>query len=50
MLTDTQKRQIETEYEDYALMGEHGRLNGIDYVLEVIGESDFKDYLNIKYR
>lgn len=49
MLTNQQKKMIELQYEDYALMGEHGFLNGIEYMLEILNENDFKEYLSNKY-
>lgn len=50
MLTDKQKKEIELEYEDFVTMAEHPYLNGIDFMLELIGETEFKDYLYEKYR
>jgi len=50
MLTEEQKMQIELYYKDFANMGEHSHLNGIDYILEVIGEVEFKEYLYEEYR
>lgn len=49
MLTADQKEKIKLEYKDFALMSEYGYMNGIAFMLEVIGESKFKDYLEIKF-
>lgn len=48
-LTDKQKEQIELYYKDFSSIGRHSNLNGIEYMLIVIDEIEFKDYLFDKY-
>lgn len=50
MLNRRQKESIENEYALYVALGEVGSLGGVEYVLSVIGEHDFKDYLYETYR
>lgn len=49
MLTEEQKKQIEEEFKDFAAMHEVGHCAGIEFMLTVIGEIEFRNYLSEKY-
>ncbi|MCM3109964.1 hypothetical protein [Lederbergia lenta] len=44
-----QKEQIEKEYKENVQMGEVGYLAGIGFMLSVIGETEFSEYLDETY-